>query len=239
MKWIFSILGFLLSGSIFGAFVGYGIGSLISSAVKSNVKEEYKTTGRKQGDFNMSLLILFAEVMKADGRVLKSELDCVKMWLVDVYGEEHAKNQLLILRELLKQKQDIGAASERIVLSLDYSSRLQLINQLFYISLADGHCSEIEKETIRKIANLLRLSSKDFETILNMYFQSTESAYKILQVEKTATNEEIKKSYKKLCIKYHPDKVAHLGEEAQKKANEKFQQINQAYESIKKERNFN
>ena len=97
-------------------------------------------------------------------------------------------------------------------------------------------CSEVEKNLISRIANLIGLSIADYKTIEAMYFEQTDSAYIILQISKDASDEEVKKAYKRMCIKYHPDKVASLGEQAQQAAKEKFQEINNAYEKIKKER---
>ena len=71
-----------------------------------------------------------------------------------------------------------------------------------------------------------------------MFIEETDSAYQTLGVDKNATNEEIKKAYKRLAIEHHPDKVSYLGEEIQNSAKEKFQKINIAYEKIKKERGF-
>ena len=72
-----------------------------------------------------------------------------------------------------------------------------------------------------------------------MFVKNTESAYKILEISPEASNEEVKKAYKRMAIKYHPDKVSHLGEDVQRQAKEKFQQLNAAYEEIKKERGMN
>ncbi|MBR1770301.1 MAG: TerB family tellurite resistance protein [Bacteroidales bacterium] len=235
MKWIASIIGYIVGGGLLGGVIGYGIGSLIDSLVK----KEYETDGRKQGDFVMSILVLFSAVMKSDGRVLKSELNYVKKWLVTNLGEEDAQNRLLILRELLKKDIDLHQACERINSAIAYSSRLEILHMLFGIALADGDFSEAEKDCIKRIANYLLLAPEDYKTIEAMYFKDTSSAYTILQVDRNASDEEIKKSYRRLCIKYHPDKVAHLGESAQKDAEKKFKQINEAYETIKKERNFN
>lgn len=231
-KWLGGILGFTFGGGIFGGIIGYAIGSLLEKKVKT----EYRG-GEQQGDFIMGLLILTAAVMKADGKVMKSELNFVKDFLAKNFGANNLQNRLDILRQLLDKNIDVYQTCEKIRISFPYATKLQLLHYLFGIAVADNDCTKAEKDLIERIANLIGLSQADYKSIEAMYFRVTDSAYVILQVEKNATDEEIKRAYKRMCIKYHPDKVAHLGEEAQKAANEKFQEINNAYEQIKKERN--
>lgn len=231
-KWLGGILGFTFGGGIFGGIIGYAIGSLLEKKVKT----EYRG-GEQQGDFMMGLLILTAAVMKADGKVMKSELNFVKDFLAKNFGANNLQNRIDILRQLLDKNIDVYQACEKIRISFPYATKLQLLHYLFGIAVADNDCTKAEKDLIERIANLIGLSQADYKSIEAMYFQVTDSAYVILQVERNATDEEIKRAYKRMCIKYHPDKVAHLGEEAQKAANEKFQEINNAYEQIKKERN--
>lgn len=231
-KWLGGILGFTFGGGIFGGIIGYAIGSLLEKKVKT----EYRG-GEQQGDFIMGLLILTAAVMKADGKVMKSELNFVKDFLAKNFGTENLQNRLDILRQLLDKNIDVYQTCEKIRISFPYATKLQLLHYLFGIAVADNDCTKAEKDLIERIANLIGLSQADYKSIEAMYFRVTDSAYVILQVERNATDEEIKRAYKRMCIKYHPDKVAHLGEEAQKAANEKFQEINNAYEQIKKERN--
>jgi DnaJ like chaperone protein len=69
-----------------------------------------------------------------------------------------------------------------------------------------------------------------------MFIEDTDWAYKVLEIEKSASNDEIKKAYRSMAVKYHPDKVAYLGDDIRKSANEKFQKVNEAYEKVKKER---
>lgn len=231
-KWLGGILGFTFGGGIFGGIIGYAIGSLLEKKVKT----EYRG-GEQQGDFIMGLLILTAAVMKADGKVMKSELNFVKDFLAKNFGANNLQNRLDILRQLLDKNIDVYQTCEKIRISFPYATKLQLLHYLFGIAVADNDCTKAEKDLIERIANLIGLSQADYKSIEAMYFQVTDSAYVILQVERNATDEEVKRAYKRMCIKYHPDKVAHLGEEAQKAANEKFQEINNAYEQIKKERN--
>jgi DnaJ like chaperone protein len=231
-KWLGGILGFTFGGGIFGGIIGYAIGSLLEKKVKT----EYRG-GEQQGDFIMGLLILTAAVMKADGKVMKSELNFVKDFLAKNFGANNLQNRIDILRQLLDKNIDVYQTCEKIRTSFPYATKLQLLHYLFGIAVADNDCTKAEKDLIERIANLIGLSQADYKSIEAMYFQVTDSAYVILQIERNATDEEVKKAYKRMCIKYHPDKVAHLGEEAQKAANEKFQEINNAYEQIKKERN--
>lgn len=231
-KWLGGILGFTFGGGIFGGIIGYAIGSLLEKKVKT----EYRG-GEQQGDFMMGLLILTAAVMKADGKVMKSELNFVKDFLAKNFGANNLQNRIDILRQLLDKNIDVYQACEKIRTAFPYATKLQLLHYLFGIAVADNDCTKAEKDLIERIANLIGLSQADYKSIEAMYFQVTDSAYVILQVERNATDEEVKKAYKRMCIKYHPDKVANLGEEAQKAANAKFQEINNAYEKIKKERN--
>ncbi len=232
LKWIASALGFAFGGGIFGGILGYAVGSLL----EKSVKKEYSGNSQ-QGDFVMGLLILTAAVMKADGKVMKSELNFVKDFLAQNLGRENLQNRLDILRQLLDKDIDVYPACEKIRNAFPYATKLQLLHYIFGIAVSDGECTRVERDLIERIANLIGLSPADYKSIEAMYFEVTDSAYVILQIEKTASDEEVKKAYKRMCIKYHPDKVASLGEEAQKAANAKFQEINNAYEKIKKERN--
>jgi DnaJ like chaperone protein len=104
--------------------------------------------------------------------------------------------------------------------------------------MADGEVDSTEDHLLKQLASALRISQYDYESIRAMFIKNNESAYKIMEIEPSATDEEVKKAYRKMAIKYHPDKVSHLGAEYQKAAEEKFQSLNQAYESIRKQRGF-
>ena len=91
---------------------------------------------------------------------------------------------------------------------------------------------------IEQIAQYLRISKNDYESIKAMFYNSREEAYKILEIEKGASPLAIKKAYRKMAKKFHPDKVQHLGEEHQKGAEEKFRKVQQAYEQLQCELGF-
>jgi len=142
-----------------------------------------------------------------------------------------------MLRNLLKQNIPVRDVCYQISRNMDYSSRLQLLQLLYSVSMADGNIHPSEIEVIGAIAGYLGISSSDLLSIKNMFIPETDSAYRILEIERSATNEEVKKAYRRMAMKYHPDKVSHLGEEYKKSADEKFKKVNEAYERIKKERN--
>jgi DnaJ like chaperone protein len=235
-KWLGGGLGFVMGGPI-GGLLGFLVGSMIDSTTVSAstyASDENRTT---PGAFGVSLLVLIAAVMKADGKVVKSELDYVKQFFVRQFGSRSAAEASIMLRDLLKQEIPLKDVSQQIARSMDYSSRLQLLHLLFNVSLADGMVHPSELDIIQKISGYLGISSGDFVSIKNMFVPETDSLYKILEIERSASNEEVKKAYRKMAMKYHPDKVSHLGEDYKKAADEKFKKVNQAYEKIKKERN--
>ena len=232
-KWIGAGLGWVLGGPI-GATIGLSLGWMFDNASASD--DEHVNTTTTVGDFAVSLLVLIAAVMKADGRVVRSELDFVKHFLIQRFGTESAQEALKMLRDILKQDIPVNRVCFQIKQHLDYSSRLELLHLLYGVANSDNDISEQEVLIINKIAYYLGISSGDMNSIKNMFVKSAESSYKILGIEQSASEEEIKKAYRRLAIKYHPDKVNYLGEDFKKSAEEKFRKINEAYENIKKER---
>jgi len=238
-KWLGSGLGWALGGPL-GGVLGFALGSLFDA---SDVKEdgstvEHSSPHQGTGDFTVTLLVLSAAVMKSDGKTLKSELDYVKKFLATQFGEERAQEQLLILKEILKQEIPLHDVCVQIKHFMPHSQRLQIIHYLFGISKADGHVHELELQTIQTIATYIGVRAADFGSLKAMYFRDTNSDYKILEIDPSVSDDEVKKAYRKMAVKFHPDKVAALGEEVQKAANEKFQKVQQAYENIKKKRGF-
>jgi DnaJ like chaperone protein len=241
-KWVLGGLGAALGGPL-GAVLGFAIGSALDAAdvtVQKSGETMYSAGGRSTagGDFAASLLVLSAAVMKSDGQTLKSELDFVKKFLVAQFGEDKALEQIQLLKEILKQDIPLHDVCMQIKHFMPHAQRLQIVHYLFGISKADGHVHVKELDTIHTIANYLGVSMVDFNSLKAMYFRDVDSDYKILEIEPSANVDEIKKAYRKMAVKFHPDKVLDLGEEVQRAAKEKFQKVQEAYENIKKQRGF-
>ena len=252
-KWILG-LGFYLTTQRLGlAFVGFFIGSLIDRTTSKSGASN-SSGGRKGGfqdafeyyrqqssrfDIQTMLMALSASVMKADGKVLKIELDFVKRFFTSQFGNRFTSEHLQILKNFLdSDKIPLQEICADIRTRMPSEVRVQLIHYLFSIAKADGDVAPAEMNIIQKIATMLGVSAVEFESVKNMFYRNVDSDYKILGVESSVTDEEVKKAYRKMAISFHPDKVATMGEEYQKGAKEKFQQIQDAYEAIKKRRGF-
>lgn len=237
-KWIWGGLGWVMGGPI-GAILGYAFASMTDNQ-KSHWTDAqrsgraYKQT--RSGDFVITLLVLFAKVMKADGQLLKSELDYVKQFLIKNFGKQQSQRFMQLFKDVLEQEYPLKDVCRQIQRSMDHPARLELIHILFGLSMADGHVHPEEIKVIHTIANYLNINHRDYESIKAMFATDPAHNYRILEVDKSATDNEVKKAYRKMATKYHPDKVAHLGDDMQKLAEEKFKAVNDAYQQIKKDR---
>ncbi len=230
-KWIGGGLGWAFGGPI-GGILGFIFGSMVDGMQSG--KFEYKPT--QSGDFSVSLLILSAAVMRADGKVMRSELDYVRQFLARQFGPEIASNRVQMLQEILKQDFNLPEVCQQIRQYMDYPSRLQLLHYLFGICAVDNQYNPKEVEMVGTISGYLGIERNDYESIRAMFVKDIDSAYKVLEISPDATDEEVKAAYRKMAVKYHPDKVEHLGPEIRKSAEEKFQQLQAAYDEIKKRR---
>lgn len=240
-KWILGGLGFVLGGPI-GAIVGALIGSVYdvlsddpNTQANTDRPKREKRRQATQGDVGVSIIVLLACVIKADGRVLKSEIAFVKPFLVRTFGEQGAHNALQLLKQLLQQDIDPVAVSQQIGQHLNYSVRLELLHLLLGVANADGELAQSELQVIQTIATHMGISDADYQSLRSIYCKQSDTnwAYTALEIEPTATDEEVKKAYRRMAMKYHPDKVANAGESIRQQANDKFRSINEAYEHIK------
>ena len=185
--------------------------------------------------------------MKADGKVLKSELNHVKKFLVMNFGERQAQDLLHVLRDLMKMDYSVYEVCRQIRENTNYATRMHLFDFLYSVAVADDNCSAEEEAVLKTIASQLRISSYDYISIHERHTAGrrasssssaayTKNPYSVLGISDTATNEEVKKAYRRLAMKFHPDKVEGLGEEVKKNAEQQFREINEAYETIKSQR---
>jgi DnaJ like chaperone protein len=229
-------LGWAFAGPI-GGLIGWWLGGQVN--VNSNLGQASgprisQTT--RPGDFAIAMLVLVAAVMKADGKVVKAELDYVKQFLIQSFGRDNAQEMLVLLKNLLEQDYYIYEIANQINRHMNTAEKLQLMHVLFGISQADGQVHAHEVEIIQEIGKHLKLNASDVDAIMAIFIKNTNSYYTILEIDPAATDQELKKAYRSMATRFHPDKVQHLGPEFQKMAEDKFKAINEAYQQIKTER---
>ncbi len=259
-KWILAVGGyFVFRGSFLGAVLGFIVGTFIDTYQRMNTAQQQQGgggNGRRQqftaedffnfyqqqranagNDVPTMLMALSAAVMRADGKVLKAELDYVKAFFNQQFGPQFSQHHLQTLKRFLDSGDiPLQRITQDIRMRMAPEVRTQLVHYMFGIAKADGSVSESELNVIRQIADMLGVSAGDFNSLKNMFYRDVNSDYAILGVESSASDDEIKRAYRQMAIRFHPDKVSQMGEEYQQGAKEKFQKIQEAYEAIKKSR---
>ena len=235
-KWIVGALGWAMFGPI-GGILGYYFASRVEKLAEATVVYgENQTWNQSQrNSFLMSLMVLSASVIKADGKTTSQELSTLRNFFTRNFGAQAGGEAEEIVREILTKDYNLYEVCGQIRSCMDYSQRLQLYHYLAALGACDGlHQREID--ILETIATYIGLSKAEVDSIFAQFRPSNDSNYRILEIEPSATDEEVKKAFRKMAIKYHPDKVATLGDDVQKAAEEKFKTVNQAYEAICKER---
>ena len=253
-KWIGGIVGFMAAGPL-GALAGYAIGSMLENNDESNYSgggyggRTYENPAYGQrNSFLFSMLVMASYIIKADGKVMHSEMEFVRQFLRVNFGEAAVAEGNQILLNLFEQRKQMDANNPQafkntiyecgmqIHQNMGYEERLQLLSFLAKIAQSDGSVCQAEIEALKEVATAMGMSAQEVESMLNLGGNTLEQAYKVLEIEPTATDDEVKAAYRKLALKHHPDRVATLGEDVKKAAEEKFQQINNAKEMIYKAR---
>lgn len=238
-KWLGAGLGWTFGGPI-GGILGFVFGSFLDEFSPADIKEfqrESSTGETVSGDFEISLLVLAAIVIKSDGKVDKRELNFVRTTFIGMYGKTRADRAFKLFKGIINEKNiSTRQVCMQIKQHMNHAARLQLLHFLFGVAKSDGNVQEVEMQKIHTIAGYLNINQYDFDSIKAMFYNEVNGAYKILEIDKSASNDEIKKAYRKMVKKYHPDKLQNLGPEHIKGAEDKFRQVQMAYEKIQKER---
>lgn len=233
-------MGFVMGGPL-GALLGFFIGSLIDKPSQNmdnggGYSNNDNSPEAQRNSFLFSLLVLASYIIRADKRIYKSEKMYVQQFLLQNFGEQGAQQGMAILEELLHKEMDINAICRQIADNMPYEHRRVLFMFLIGIARADGNVAPEEITALRVVAARLMLLQQDIESMLNLGEESLESAYKVLEVEQSVSDAELRAAYKRLVLKYHPDRVATLGADVQKAAEENLKKVNAAYDRIKKAR---
>ena len=246
-KWIGGYLGWSAFGPI-GALIGFVVGSLWDKAVDGQQPERLSGPQAQQGDRNsflISMLVLAAYIIRADGRVMHSEMEVVRGFMRQNFGEQAAQQADQILRQLFEEEKRVGKQQFRqriqdscrqIASHMDYSGRLQLLSFLTMIAQADGTVPQVEVNALKEVAQWMQMSPNEVDSMLHLNGDTLDDAYKVLGLTPQATDDDVRKAYRRLALEHHPDRVAKLGDDVRRAAEKKFQEINAAKERIYKAR---
>ncbi|GAX61687.1 heat shock protein [Candidatus Scalindua japonica] len=242
MKWkgkaIGAGLGFLFGGP-FGAILGTMTGDFFDKSLKQTPIGMPSSNQEKSLNFITHLVGILVSIAKADGRVSTQEINVIERAFVSFgfQGED-----LSFIRNLINQTSrvdlDLRAVSYEFKQYSSYEERLSLLRIVYLVAFADKVLHPNEERMINDIISFVEINADDAFEIRAEFCSDNDKHYRILNVTRNSSMEDIKKSYRHLSKQYHPDRVSHLGDEFTRLASDKFQIINNAYEEIKKEKGF-
>lgn len=275
-KWIGGFLG-LLSGGPIGALAGFVLGALFDmmsvddgstttgyyddatggsyyggsyssgSSSSGYQRSERVDTGTRNG-FLFSMLTLASYIIRADGKIMHSEMETMRSFLRQNFGQTAVDEGNAIMLKLFEQqkqmedqqpgsyRQVIIEACEQLRRVLNRPQRLQLLSLLAMVAKADGHVASAEVVALREVTAHLGLEESELNSMLNLGSTTLSNAYAVLEIDETATDDEVRAAYKRMVVKHHPDRVASLGEDIKAAAEKKMREINEAKELIYKAR---
>lgn len=217
-----------------GALIGYFIGRMLGG---TTVKTFYRSNKSAPLNFGLNLITLASAVIKADGKVEQKELDYVRQFFIRNYGQARAQDLFKQFnQEINKANVDLRRICQEFSQYTSYATREQIIYFLIDLAKADGYITDSEIQKLSEISGYLRI--QNWQRLRALFEESSDQAYKVLGVSKDVEVAEIKKAYRDMVKKYHPDKVITDDAALKAGAEEKFRQVQKAYETIQKERNF-
>ena len=232
IKWVAAAIGYSFL-RFPGAILGFMVGGFFEHLTKNSVQIRRSSYAINPETFQLNLLALSALIIKADGKIEQKELDFVRSFFIGQYGKERADSIFRNFNtQIKKEAQRLDQLTQVFVQQTAYETRLQILHFLFGIANADGHVSNVELEKLSQIASGMRLRLPDFESIKAMFVKNTDNAYKILEIESNASQDDIKKAYRRMAKKYHPDKLRGQDPAMIKGAEEKFREVQKAYETL-------
>lgn len=242
VKIICAILGFLVGGPV-GGLIGFLLVVVIESFYQEDSRryqQEVKLrTEASQKELEINLLVLSAILAQVNGTPSKKSIDHIRAQFVQLFGKERANKNFQEFNSIIKRKQvSAQDACYNVARNSNPRLRLQLMQYLFGVAKADSRVSDAALQELRKIAGYLRINYEDFELIKSLYADSKMNAYDVLELPQNCSNREIKKAYRNMVKKYHPDKIGAVSIEQMKKAEEKFREVQKAYEQLQYERGF-
>jgi len=245
-----------------GIILLYLLGNLVVKQKHTRSTEKKYGFIGEESLFNNSILVLIAAVVRADNKKGDPELHYIRKSLQIHFDEERVGSYLSQIKKLTEGNYRYAGICSTIDMNFRFNEKVQLLHFLVGIVCSDGLLTAEEEKVLKDISRKIKVPESVLTGIFRMFNFITEEevknrqqrrekkstytsvyklaqAYEILGLDTNATEAQIKKAYRKLAMKHHPDRLIHLGEEHQKSAKERFQAISDAYEYIKEKKGFN
>ncbi len=200
---------------------------------------EIERANEAQAALSRRLCSLFIEVARVDGEVVRDEIRVVREYFEKElrFGGRSLQRVRNQLKAAIASPQDLEAVACACRDELPDSALLPFLNALYEMALADGELRKSERDAIRRVAQVLEISDEEHRSITRRHFGDGADAYAVLGVDAAVSDDELKSAFRRLAAQNHPDKVAHLGPGASEVATRRFQEIQDAYEEIRRLRN--
>lgn len=245
-KLTFGTAGFLFGGplgAIAGAALGHHLVDKENNYNRLTYEEDIRQVERAQAAYFISMFSILGKLAKADGAINREEIAVVDNFIKTLRIPEQEKQfARSIFNEAKDSRYSIVDFAEQLyrMNSRQPTVLLSFMDLLFKLAAADGRLHQNEETELIKIRNVFRISERQFNNIKACYFKDTDRYYKILNCTPANSDQEIKAAYKRLVKDFHPDTVISKGlpEEFVQFATGRFQEIQDAYENIRKERSF-
>ena len=244
-KVMFGSMGFMVGGPI-GAIAGAALGHHLVDRTDQGYGWEtnrLEYAEQTQAAYFVSMFSVLGKMAKADGIVDPKEVDVVDQF---IQGLNVGEREKMFARQVFNEAKDSSYSLEDFARQFHQVSRgqpavlLSYLDLLFQIAAADGRLHPAEESALKRVKTIFQITDEQFNNVKDVYFKDVDKFYKVLNVTPESSEEEIKANYKKLVKEFHPDTIVSKGlpEEFTEFATKRFREIQEAYETVRKERGF-
>ena len=235
-KWLGASLGWILTGNPIGGLLGFLAGTLAGGDEKDHGHSAVKSVS----EFEVNLMVIASHLIKLDGNVTAAEIEFTEWFLNAHFDERFAVERSKLFYHCLQKDYDLNGACGQVRMYSQHGTKVQVVRFLVDLALCDGRMTEREDYFIFRIAGYLNVNDVEYKKIKQEHHrhqpQVSITIYDVLGVRREMSLAEIRTTYRRLVLKYHPDRNKDASEEERKKLAHKFQQIQEAYEKIKAEK---
>ena len=231
-KWLGASLGWMLTGNPLVGIIGFLAGTLM----EGDGKDKGNNAVKGVSEFEVNLMVIAAHLIKLDGAISEKEVTFTEQFMNAHFNEDLGAERSKLFYHCLQKEYDLNAACGQVRMYSQHNTRVQVVRFLVDLALCDGPINERENYFIFRIAGYLNVNDAEYRRIKLEHSQPVPDVYEILGVTVDMSYPEIRAVYRKLVLKYHPDRNKDASEEEKKKLGRKFQQIQEAYQKIKIEK---